>query len=158
MNLSLNKGPTLLYFLLSKIKYILPSFAIIVGAIDEIGHLNGSILFTLNGTSKETMLSQSINACAPIDFILFIDIPEKSVIALQPAKAYVPTFSIPFAKDNDWQLRFEAEFEYDETEDQLMCIQDVKDDMESPAVMDRLICGDVGYGKTEIAISRTIEA
>ena len=63
-----------------------------------------------------------------------------------------------FDKDNDWQLRFEAEFEYDETEDQLSCIQDVKDDMESPHVMDRLICGDVGYGKTEIAFRAAFKA
>lgn len=64
----------------------------------------------------------------------------------------------PFAKDNDWQIRFEAEFEFDETEDQLACIQDVKDDMESPAVMDRLICGDVGYGKTEVAFRACFKA
>lgn len=63
-----------------------------------------------------------------------------------------------FDRDNDWQLRFEAEFEYDETEDQLACIQDVKDDMESPHVMDRLICGDVGYGKTEIAFRAAFKA
>ena len=63
-----------------------------------------------------------------------------------------------FDKDNDWQLRFEAEFEYDETEDQLTCIQDIKDDMESPHVMDRLICGDVGYGKTEIAFRAAFKA
>lgn len=64
----------------------------------------------------------------------------------------------PFARDNDWQLKFEAEFEFEETEDQLACIQDVKDDMESPVVMDRLICGDVGYGKTEIAFRAAFKA
>lgn len=64
----------------------------------------------------------------------------------------------PFARDNDWQLKFEAEFEFDETEDQLSCIQDVKDDMESPVVMDRLVCGDVGYGKTEIAFRAAFKA
>ncbi|MBQ4281363.1 MAG: DEAD/DEAH box helicase, partial [Spirochaetales bacterium] len=63
-----------------------------------------------------------------------------------------------FDRDNDWQLRFEAEFEYEETEDQLTCIQDIKDDMESPHVMDRLICGDVGYGKTEIAFRAAFKA
>ncbi|MCQ2412842.1 MAG: transcription-repair coupling factor [Sphaerochaetaceae bacterium] len=63
-----------------------------------------------------------------------------------------------FEKDNDWQLKFEAEFEYDETEDQLTCIQDIKDDMESPSVMDRLVCGDVGYGKTEIAFRAAFKA
>lgn len=63
-----------------------------------------------------------------------------------------------FDKDNDWQLKFEAEFEFDETEDQLTCIQDIKDDMESPTVMDRLVCGDVGYGKTEIAFRAAFKA
>ena len=64
----------------------------------------------------------------------------------------------PFARDNDWITKFEAEFEYEETEDQLKCIQDIKDDMESPSVMDRLICGDVGYGKTEIAFRAVFKA
>ena len=63
-----------------------------------------------------------------------------------------------FARDNDWQLRFEAAFEFEETEDQLNCIRDVKDDMESPQVMDRLICGDVGFGKTEIAFRAAFKA
>lgn len=64
----------------------------------------------------------------------------------------------PFAKDNDWQLKFEAEFEFEETLDQLHCIQDIKDDMESPRVMDRLICGDVGFGKTEVAFRAVFKA
>ncbi|MBC8342683.1 MAG: DEAD/DEAH box helicase, partial [Bacteroidetes bacterium] len=63
-----------------------------------------------------------------------------------------------FPKDTDWQLQFEAMFPYDETEDQISCIQDVKNDMEQPLVMDRLICGDVGYGKTEIAIRAAFKA
>ena len=50
-------------------------------------------------------------------------------------------------KDTDWQLEFEASFPYDETEDQLQCVEDIKNDMESPIVMDRLICGDVGVRK-----------
>lgn len=57
-----------------------------------------------------------------------------------------------FPPDDDFQVAFEASFPYQETEDQLTCIQDVKQDMESPKPMDRLICGDVGYGKTEIAM------
>jgi len=63
-----------------------------------------------------------------------------------------------FPKDTDWQLQFEAMFPYDETDDQISCIQDVKSDMEQPLVMDRLICGDVGYGKTEIAIRAAFKA
>lgn len=64
----------------------------------------------------------------------------------------------PFEKDNDWQLLFESSFPYNETPDQLRCIEDVKCDMESDRCMDRLICGDVGYGKTEIAFRATFKA
>ena len=63
-----------------------------------------------------------------------------------------------FPRDTDWQIEFEAAFPYDETEDQLKCIQDVKEDMESPSPMDRLICGDVGYGKTEVAMRAAFKA
>ncbi|MCK5199444.1 MAG: transcription-repair coupling factor, partial [Spirochaetales bacterium] len=56
-----------------------------------------------------------------------------------------------FPEDTDWQLEFEAAFPYEETIDQLRCVEEVKADMESDQPMDRLICGDVGYGKTEIA-------
>jgi transcription-repair coupling factor (superfamily II helicase) len=57
-----------------------------------------------------------------------------------------------FPPDGEWQTAFEAAFPYEETPDQLVCIEDVKRDMESERPMDRLICGDVGYGKTEIAM------
>ena len=57
-----------------------------------------------------------------------------------------------FPKDDDFQIEFEASFPYQETVDQLSAIRDIKDDMESPRPMDRLVCGDVGYGKTEIAM------
>ncbi len=59
---------------------------------------------------------------------------------------------LAFPADTDWQIEFEAEFPYEETEDQLRAIEDVKADMEKPAPMDRLVCGDVGYGKTEVAM------
>jgi transcription-repair coupling factor (superfamily II helicase) len=68
------------------------------------------------------------------------------------------SMGFPFAKDTDWQMQFEAAFPYEETEDQLTCISDVKQDMESPQVMDRLICGDVGFGKTEVAIRAAFKA
>ncbi|AFG37533.1 transcription-repair coupling factor [Spirochaeta africana] len=57
-----------------------------------------------------------------------------------------------FPPDTDWQLEFEASFPYEETLDQLRCIEEVKADMEQPSPMDRLVCGDVGFGKTEIAL------
>ncbi len=63
-----------------------------------------------------------------------------------------------FAADTDWQSEFEAAFPYQETEDQLKCIEDVKSDMEKPTPMDRLVCGDVGYGKTEIALRAAFKA
>ncbi len=59
---------------------------------------------------------------------------------------------IVYPKDTDWQTEFEAEFIYEETPDQIQVIHDIKKDMESKRPMDRLICGDVGYGKTEIAM------
>ena len=63
-----------------------------------------------------------------------------------------------FEKDTVWQQEFEEMFPYEETEDQLHAIEDVKKDMESDRIMDRLICGDVGYGKTEIAIRAAFKA
>ena len=63
-----------------------------------------------------------------------------------------------FSKDTDWQTEFEAGFPYQETEDQLRCISEVKLDMEKPYPMDRLVCGDVGYGKTEIALRASFKA
>ena len=56
-----------------------------------------------------------------------------------------------FAPDSPWQQDFEALFPYPETEDQLRCVREIKADMEKPVPMDRLLCGDVGYGKTEVA-------
>ncbi len=57
-----------------------------------------------------------------------------------------------FSKDTPWQKEFEDSFRYEETDDQLRCIEEIKKDMEKPRPMDRLLCGDVGYGKTEVAI------
>ena len=63
-----------------------------------------------------------------------------------------------FSPDDQWQKEFEDAFPYVETEDQLKAIEDVKRDMMSNTVMDRLICGDVGYGKTEVAIRAAFKA
>lgn len=57
-----------------------------------------------------------------------------------------------FSPDNEWQRDFESHFEYEETPDQLRCIQEIKNDMERTSPMDRLLCGDVGFGKTEVAL------
>ena len=63
-----------------------------------------------------------------------------------------------FSEDNDLQREFENSFPYTETEDQLSSIEEVKHDMEKPKVMDRLICGDVGFGKTEVALRASFKA
>ncbi|MEO5989804.1 MAG: transcription-repair coupling factor [Candidatus Eisenbacteria bacterium] len=70
-------------------------------------------------------------------------------------KAYAARKALPgfaFRPDSVWQKELEASFPYDETPDQLTAIEDVRGDMEAASPMDRLICGDVGYGKTEVAI------
>lgn len=63
-----------------------------------------------------------------------------------------------FSKDTPWQKDFEERFPYEETEDQLRCIEEIKKDMESDKPMDRLLCGDVGYGKTEVALRAAFKA
>ncbi len=68
------------------------------------------------------------------------------------------TFGYSFSKDTPWQNEFEGKFPYEETDDQLRCIEEVKKDMESSKPMDRLLCGDVGYGKTEVAIRAAFKA
>jgi transcription-repair coupling factor (superfamily II helicase) len=63
-----------------------------------------------------------------------------------------------FSPDSEWQKELEASFPYTETEDQVKAIQDVKHDMEAPKPMDRLLCGDVGYGKTEVTLRAAFKA
>ena len=63
-----------------------------------------------------------------------------------------------FAADSPWQREFEDNFPYPETDDQLRCISEIKSDMESPTPMDRLLCGDVGFGKTEVALRAVMKA
>ena len=63
-----------------------------------------------------------------------------------------------FAADTPWQQEFEDNFPYPETDDQLRCIHEIKTDMEAPIPMDRLLCGDVGFGKTEVALRAVMKA
>jgi transcription-repair coupling factor (superfamily II helicase) len=65
---------------------------------------------------------------------------------------------IAFSRDSNWQREFEDAFEFTETKDQLTAAQEVKRDMESPQPMDRLLCGDVGFGKTEVAMRAAFKA
>jgi transcription-repair coupling factor (superfamily II helicase) len=73
----------------------------------------------------------------------------EELIALSAARQLEMGYT--FSKDNLWQREFEDLFPYEETMDQLRCVREIKKDMEKPIAMDRLLCGDVGYGKTEVA-------
>ncbi len=74
----------------------------------------------------------------------------KELIALYAKRLQTKGYS--FDEDTEWQKDFEQKFDYDETEDQLRCINEIKSDMERNIPMDRLLCGDVGFGKTEVAL------
>ena len=80
----------------------------------------------------------------------------KNLIELYAKRQKVQGFA--FEKDTPWQKEFEDSFPYVETDDQLRCIEEVKQDMEKAKPMDRLLCGDVGYGKTEVAIRAAFKA
>jgi transcription-repair coupling factor (superfamily II helicase) len=83
------------------------------------------------------------------------DIAQKLITLYSKRKA---AQGFPFPRDSEWQTMFEASFPFEETEDQLRCVEEIKEDMESPHPMDRLICGDVGYGKTEVAVRACFKA
>jgi transcription-repair coupling factor (superfamily II helicase) len=80
----------------------------------------------------------------------------EGLLALYAARESVQGFA--FMEDTPWQKDFEEVFPYEETRDQLRSIEEVKQDMEKPQVMDRLLCGDVGYGKTEVAMRAAFKA
>lgn len=80
----------------------------------------------------------------------------KELIDLYAKRSKAKGFA--FSKDTGWQKEFEDTFNYTETDDQLRCIEEMKNDMEQEKPMDRLLCGDVGYGKTEVAIRGTFKA
>ncbi len=78
------------------------------------------------------------------------------LIQLYAQRKRLPGFA--FAADSPWQSEFEQNFPYAETDDQLRCIEEIKGDMETPSPMDRLLCGDVGFGKTEVALRAAMKA
>ena len=80
----------------------------------------------------------------------------QDLVKLYAARATLKGHS--FGKDTEWQRQFEDEFPYEETPDQLASLEEIKRDMESDKPMDRLLCGDVGYGKTEVAIRAAFKA
>ena len=77
----------------------------------------------------------------------------KGLIQLYAERQRLPGYA--FSPDSPWQKEFEDQFEYTETDDQLRCIAEIKRDMEKATPMDRLLCGDVGYGKTEVCLLYT---
>ncbi|MBD3243320.1 MAG: hypothetical protein GF331_22210, partial [Chitinivibrionales bacterium] len=80
----------------------------------------------------------------------------RELVELYAKRQYLE--GIPFAKDTVWQKEFEDAFLYDETPDQHRAVKEVKQDMESKRPMDRLVCGDVGFGKTEVAMRAAFKA
>ncbi len=80
----------------------------------------------------------------------------KDLIELYAKRQHATGFA--YAKDTPWQHQFESSFPYQETDDQLRCIEEIKKDMELQKPMDRLLCGDVGYGKTEVAMRAAFKA
>lgn len=80
----------------------------------------------------------------------------EDLVKLYAARAAVKGYK--YSKDTEWQMQFEDEFPFQETPDQLSSIEEIKKDMESDKPMDRLLCGDVGYGKTEVALRAAFKA
>ena len=78
------------------------------------------------------------------------------LLRVRAAREHLP--GIRYPADTAWQKEFEAEFPFEETQDQLAAIAEIKKDMASPRPMDRLLCGDVGYGKTEVAVRAAFKA
>ena len=97
-------------------------------------------LYRLGGTEWEKSKTKAKKAVKDL---------AKGLIQLYAQRQRQPGYA--FAPDSPWQREFEEQFEYTETDDQLRCIQEIKLDMERATPMDRLLCGDVGYGKTEVA-------
>ena len=109
-----------------------------IGAAAEEGHIR---LHKLGGEQWQKTRSRVKKA---------VRIMAKELIALYAKRMNEPGYA--FSPDTDMQNDFERRFEYAETEDQLRCASEIKRDMERPVPMDRLLCGDVGFGKTEVAL------
>ena len=109
-----------------------------IGAATEDGHIR---LHKLGGEQWQKTKSRVRKAVKEM---------AKELIALYAKRMSAPGYA--FSPDTDLQNDFERRFEYEETEDQLRCIGEIKSDMERSSPMDRLLCGDVGFGKTEVAL------
>ncbi len=111
------------------------------GGLGEDGEVRAARLNKLGGSDWSKQRSKAKAAVKDL---------AKGLIALYAQRQRQPGFA--FSPDSPWQREFEESFDYVETDDQLRCISEIKKDMERPIPMDRLLCGDVGYGKTEVAL------
>ncbi|MEY4386492.1 MAG: Transcription-repair-coupling factor [Verrucomicrobiota bacterium] len=120
--------------------YVPVTEAHLVGKYVGVGKVRPA-LNTLGGTRWKKAKEQAERAVRDV---------ASELLRIQAVRASQPGFS--FGPDTSWQREFEASFVFEETPDQWRAIQEAKTDMERPKPMDRLICGDVGFGKTEVAI------
>ena len=108
------------------------------------------------GTNLQALLDAQRDGKIPHGEIALVISSQACAYALERAeKANVPAHTVPSSLI---QHDFEAAFEYDETDSQLSAIEDIKRDMMRPVPMDRLLCGDVGFGKTEVALRGAFKA
>ena len=112
---------------------LVQSYRVVEGAPPPLDKLGGT-----GWTTRKAKVRKSLE-----------DMAEK-LLELYAARKTAKGF--PFSPDGNWQREFEDAFEFEETQDQNLAIADIKRDMEKPVPMDRLLCGDVGYGKTEVAM------
>jgi transcription-repair coupling factor (superfamily II helicase) len=118
--------------------------------IDAVRHYTGGEsprLSRLNGSDWQKTKSRVRSAVA--------EIAQELVVLYQTR---VNSVGVAFGPDTPWQAELEASFPFEETPDQLVAIEDVKADMQRPVPMDRLLCGDVGFGKTEVAMRAAFKA
>ncbi|MGP1310683.1 MAG: transcription-repair coupling factor, partial [Phycisphaerales bacterium] len=111
------------------------------------GHGGAPPLSTIGGTRWKNQKEKANEAVRDL---------AAEMLRVQAARESMPGITYP--ADTAWQTEFEAEFPYDETEDQLIALTQIKKDMTAHRPMDRLLCGDVGYGKTELAIRAAFKA
>ena len=115
-----------------------------IGAAAESGGLKLSRLGGAEWTKTKARVKSEVKSMA------------KELIALYAERLRRPGFA--FSPDDEMQREFESVFEYEETDAQLVAAADIKRDMEKPVPMDRLLCGDVGFGKTEVALRAAFKA